>query len=278
MTDVQPFKANIMSIVKFNYSVANVTHKRFVKNYELDFYISGERKMSVNKESFNVGNGTMVFRRPGDYVISTGSYNCYCLTLDFSLKKTEYCKNYDRNNSDDAIQESSSNPLLNLIPSHFNSHYTADYIKIMDRLYNACQTANGDDVCGLLLNQLFCLILSEIYHNKALDNSNENSVLVSASKYIQENFQNPISIKQLADKLSLSPSYFIKMFKKAFNTTPTEYIISIRFSYAKQLLSESDLPIVQIAAMCGFNNASYFSYYFKKVLGISPKEYRKKNR
>ena len=68
--------------------------------------------------------------------------------------------------------------------------------------------------------------------------------------------------------------FFCKLFKKAANTTPAEYIISVRFSNAKLLLSESELTISQISEMCGFSDASYFSYYFKKSFGITPGEYR----
>ena len=64
------------------------------------------------------------------------------------------------------------------------------------------------------------------------------------------------------------------MFKKVANVTPNEYLISIRISNAKQLLSESNLSVAQIAEMCGFNDASYFSYYFKKTFGITPREYK----
>ena len=64
------------------------------------------------------------------------------------------------------------------------------------------------------------------------------------------------------------------MFKKNANTTPTEYIISIRLSNAKKLLVESNLTVAQIAELCGFNDASYFSYYFRRRFGMKPSEYR----
>lgn len=274
MKDFAPFSANVMSVIKYTTSIANITHTRTIKNYELDFYISGNRKMTINGESFAIGGGSLVFRRPGDYAISIGGYNCYCLTLDFSMKKQHLYKNYDRNTTKEDFQEISDNKLLQLIPSHLATKHTADYTKIFDEIFCKHQSVDGKEACDILLNQLFCLILSEVYGRKLSKNTKENHILNVTCKYIQENFHNPISIKQLASNVSLSPSYFIKMFKKVANVTPTEYLISIRISNAKQLLSESNLSVAQIAEMCGFNDASYFSYYFKKTFGITPREYK----
>lgn len=268
------FSAGIMNIIKYTRNMANIVYKRTIKNYELDFYISGNRKMTVNGESFNVGSGSVVFRKPGDYVTSTGAYNCYCLTIDFSNKKQEFYGNYDRNRSNDKVQEISDNQLLEIIPPHFSTPHIADYIKIFDKIYYNHQRVDGDESCALLLNQLFFLVLSDVYYCKRHEITTENKILNATCKYIQENFSKPISINQLAENVSLSPSYFIKMFKKTANVTPTEYIISVRLANAKQLLTETNLTISQIAEHCGFNDASYFSYYFKKRFEMTPKEYR----
>ena len=106
------------------------------------------------------------------------------------------------------------------------------------------------------------------------DHTRESRVLTETCKYVQENFHRPISIEELAANVSFSPSYFCKLFKRAANTTPAEYVISVRLSNAKLLLLETNLTISQIAEMCGFCDASYFSYYFKKSFGKTPLEYR----
>jgi two-component system response regulator YesN len=138
------------------------------------------------------------------------------------------------------------------------------------------QNVNSQEQNVILLNQLLFLILSDVCHtlNHETQTTPESKILTETCKYIQENFHKNITIKELANNVSLSPSYFLKMFKKNANTTPTEYIISIRLSNAKQLLTESNLTVAQIAELCGFNDASYFSYYFRRRFGMKPSEYR----
>lgn len=274
-----PFSVGVLNAFKFNLVLeSTAVHKRTATDYELDYYIGGNRKMSINGNEFTVGNGSVIFRKPGDYCISSGTYNCYSLTLDFSGKKQNLYGNYDRNNSDNTMQEICTNPLLELIPSHFISKHSSDYVKIYNKLAYNTQNINSKETDTILVNQLLFLILSDVcytIHNET-DNNSENRVLTETCKYIQENFHKNISIKELANNVSLSPSYFLKMFKKNANTTPTEYIISIRLSNAKQLLTESNLTVSQIAEQCGFNDASYFSYYFRRHFGIKPSEYRVK--
>lgn len=277
MSDFLPFDADVLDARKFILKLdPGMTHKRIINDYEFDFYVGGNRHLTINGESFSVGNGSVVFRRPGDICSSSGSYNCYCLTLDFSHKKKSLCGNYDRNNNGNSRQDISSNSLLDLIPPHFVSRHSGEYIEILDKLcYNFQSVDNSINV--VLVNQLLSLALSDVFYYQSVQNNNDdfnNNLLVTTCKYIQENFNKPITINELAANVSLSPSYFLKLFKKATNTTPAEYIISIRFSKAKQLLAESNLTTANIATLCGFNDASYFSYYFKKRFGITPSVYR----
>lgn len=272
-----PFSAGILNVFKFNLNLeATAVHKRTSTDYELDYYVGGNRSMSINGKSFTVGNGSVIFRRPGDFCISSGSYNCYSLTLDFSNKKGALYGCYDRNHSEAPMQEICTNPLLDLIPPHFITRHPSDYINIYNKLCYNIQNIDSNHTNSILINQLFFLVLSDVcytIHNET-ENNPESKILTETCKYIQENFHKNISIKELANNVSLSPSYFLKMFKKNANTTPTEYIISIRLSNAKQLLSESNLTIAQIAELCGFNDASYFSYYFRRRFGVKPSEYR----
>ncbi len=277
-----PFCAGILNIMKFSMEVdLGTIHKRTSTDYELDFYISGNRNMSINGKSFSVEAGSAVFRRPGDHTVASGSYNCYTLSLDFSGKKEALYGKYDRNDPDNSLQEASKNPLLELIPSHFFAADPSEYIKIYDQLCYNFQNINSKNTNKILLNRLFFLVLSDVFRQMQSDaeNSRESRVMTETCKYVQKNFHRNISIRELAENVSFSPGYFCKLFKKAANTTPAEYIISVRFSNAKLLLSESELTVSQISEMCGFSDASYFSYYFKKNFGMTPGEYRltKKN-
>ncbi len=274
-----PFSAGILKIIKFNLELdSGVIHERTSTDYELDFYVSGTRTMTINGQSFSTRAGSVVFRRPGDHTLAGGSYNCYTLTLDFSGEKEALYGKYDRNDPNNAMQKHLNDPLLDLIPSHFIAGDSSEYIKIYDQLCYHFQNVNSGEINKVLLNRLFFLALSDICHAMYRDaeNSRESRVLTETCKYVQKNFHRSISIEELAENVSFSPSYFYKLFKRTANTTPAEYIISVRLSNAKHLLLESDLTVAEIAEMCGFCDASYFSYYFKRSVGMTPVEYRKK--
>lgn len=278
MQEALPFRAEILKIMKFDLAVdSGVVHERTSTDYELDFYVSGSRSMKINGKSYNVEAGSMIFRRPGDHSISSGAYNCYTMTLDFSGKKQALCGCYDRNDPSNSVQEISENALLSQIPSHFVVGDLSAYIEIYDRLCYLFSNVHSKESVSILLNRLFFLALSDVfgmmYGN--VDHTRESRVLTETCKYVQENFHRNISIEELAANVSFSPSYFCKLFKKAASITPAEYVISVRLSNAKLLLLESDLTMSQISEMCGFCDASYFSYNFKQRFGQTPMEYRR---
>jgi transcriptional regulator GlxA family with amidase domain len=93
--------------------------------------------------------------------------------------------------------------------------------------------------------------------------------------FINDNFSERFSLAQLAEKCEISNSQFIRRFKAATGITPSEYLLKVRLSHAKQLLLNSDLLIKEIAQLCGFENEYYFSNFFKKNMKLSPKNYRK---
>ena len=277
MQNALPFCAEILKIMKFSLAVdSGVVHERTSTDYELDFYVSGSRSMRINEKSYDIEAGSMIFRRPGDHTISRGGYNCYTMTLDFSGNRKMVSGGYDRNDPSNTMQAPSDNAMLSLIPSHFVVGDPSVYIALYDQLCYLDQNVQSKEAAAILLNRLFFLVLSDVFHARYSnsDHTRESRVLTETCKYVQENFYRSISIEELAANVSFSPSYFCKLFKKAANTTPAEYVISVRLSNAKLLLLETNLTMSQIAEMCGFCDASYFSYYFKKSFGKTPLEYR----
>ena len=93
---------------------------------------------------------------------------------------------------------------------------------------------------------------------------------------IYEDESSILKCKDLADKMNYSESYIRYIFKKDGNVSVQKKINEIRLEKAKRLLSASNAPVTQIAFLLGFNDSNYFSAYFKKHIGLSPLNYRKK--
>jgi AraC family cel operon transcriptional repressor len=75
----------------------------------------------------------------------------------------------------------------------------------------------------------------------------------------------------------VSPGHFCREWKKAFNATPTEWINARRLEMGAHLLLQSNLPIKEISARCGFENTTYFYRLFSQKYGVAPKAYRLSN-
>ena len=76
----------------------------------------------------------------------------------------------------------------------------------------------------------------------------------------------------------MSVNWFIHSFKNVMKVPPMQYIVSLRIAAAKGYLENSNKNIAEIAATVGYDNALYFSRLFRKHTGVTPSEYRKKNK
>ena len=82
--------------------------------------------------------------------------------------------------------------------------------------------------------------------------------------FIAQHVEQPLTLEQLAENVSLSPFYFARLFKKETGFSPHEYIVRARVDKAKYLLKSTSLPLKEIACRCGFGNECRFSTTFKK--------------
>lgn len=99
-----------------------------------------------------------------------------------------------------------------------------------------------------------------------------------ALSYIESNFQNDISVEDIAGVCGLNRSYFGKIFKDVIGRTPQEFLLNYRMIKAAELLKLSRLSIGDISVSVGYDNQLHFSRAFKKVYGISPRNWRNDNR
>ena len=95
-------------------------------------------------------------------------------------------------------------------------------------------------------------------------------------RHIREHIDRPISVSELAQLASLSVSALERKFKKHLRVTPMQYIKRLRISFASQALIQTDLSINEIAHRYGFCDHSYMSKEFRRVVGMTPREYRQR--
>lgn len=100
--------------------------------------------------------------------------------------------------------------------------------------------------------------------------------LLQINNYIRANYSQPISLKELADKLYLSNGYLSRFFKRNYGMSFAEYLTNIRLYHAVDELLYGSTPITRIAYDNGFANVAIFNKAFKKAYGETPSSFRKK--
>ena len=92
--------------------------------------------------------------------------------------------------------------------------------------------------------------------------------------YIRSHYNENITLNGLAERFFLHPNYLSRLFKEKTGENFIEYLTEVRIEKVKELLKSSDLKIVEICAMTGYDNPRYFSKVFKSATGMTPREYR----
>lgn len=120
--------------------------------------------------------------------------------------------------------------------------------------------------------------LLDIYDTKNLalnaNNLMEN-YLRKALQYIDMNYSEKISISQIANYVGIDRKYLHYIFKKKLDIGPQQYLITFRMFKASIFLEDKNLSIADISKIVGYENPLNFSKMFKKIIGVSPKEYKK---
>jgi len=105
---------------------------------------------------------------------------------------------------------------------------------------------------------------------------NHEDYTARAVKYINQNYQKDITLKSVADSLFISESYLSRLFKANAGQTFVDYLTYYRIKMACRLLKDPDVKIQEIANIIGYKDQRYFSVIFKKLVGLTPKEFRDK--
>ena len=140
---------------------------------------------------------------------------------------------------------------------------------------------HGEESPFHLIGHLYLFIDSFVRSSTSTKVSQGNSLrdfyIKEAFSFIEENFQNDISIEDIAACCGLNRSYFGKIFHENTGKSPQEFLISYRMSKATELLKLTDFSIADIGNAVGYPNQLHFSRAFKNVYGISPRQWRNEN-
>ena len=225
-----------------------------------EFYFKGSQEPTI------VTKGNMILFRPGEpqvyYYYAVDKTEVYWVHFT-GFKVEEYLDRYE-------------------LPKDENVFYTGvspDYPWIYNQIIRELQIqrVNHEDMISLYMHHILITINRYIKEGRETKNDTINDI-ERAAHYFKDNYNKPISTEQYAEEHLMSVNWFIHSFKNVMKVSPMQYVISLRISTAKGYLENSEKNIAEISNEVGYENALYFSRLFRKYTGMTPTEYRKRNK
>lgn len=100
------------------------------------------------------------------------------------------------------------------------------------------------------------------------------NVIHKSIQYLNTHYREKITLEDVARWVYLSPAYFSRVFKAEMGESFTAYLNRIRIEHSKELLRHKSIRLTDIALLVGFEEQSYFTKVFKKLVGVPPLQYR----
>lgn len=277
---------------ELNYNIFGISRQKGLQenvkfhthfHYEVFIFYNGKCKYAIGNKIYEL--------QPGDVIVMDGSL----MHRPFILDDHRY---YERS----IVQFSSEwlRPVLhalkatNLLEMFEENHFSilrGEGSSIIDGIEEHIQSiekylrTHSPDTVDVELKLEIIHILLKLKNlqqetdNRQCEELGDNYIFVQeAIRYMQNNFQNKITLDDIAEALSISKSYLVHLFKDLTGDTVMNYLMSYRLKQAMHmLLFYPELKVKDVCYRTGFENESHFSRYFKKHVGETPRQYRLKN-
>lgn len=238
-------------------------------NLEFDLVLEGMIEGKINGKQIEVSVGEFLFVNSGELhetdANDRNQMSSITILLSYNLLK-EYYHDIDLYYFDFVENKAAQDKVKNLILECAN-------------LYEKNEEFYELEI-SIVLRKICCILLKECkkkkqnigysrYEEKSLINTKK------AISYMEKNYVYDISLKNIADEIGMSPTYFSRFFKKTTGETFYCYLNKIRLYYAHKELMNSDASITEIALNNGFSNVKAFIESFKKIYKVTPAKYKK---
>ncbi len=180
---------------------------------------------------------------------------------------------------DKVAEETLNNNLIQIIPQRQVSDPQIVNIALALKAELESGCLAGSVYRDYLTNALIVYLLTK-YSNRDRASNNNSEIDIAQTKidrikdYINENLAENLNLSKIAEISNISPYHFARLFKQKTGYSPHQYIIRYRIEKAKNLLSKTNLSIVEIAYSIGCSSQSNFTSLFRKKVGTTPQKYR----
>lgn len=245
---------------------------------EIMYVISGACVVEAQNEAIEMKKGEFIMLDslvPHRLVVAEGR-PCRMLNLEFVFTVNE--QHYPS-----VRQLAIDNPSLRRLLDRRDPYYVYkdpnDVYRILHSLVVELDDRNreSDWQVQLLLGQLMLRVAQLIDREEELQASDgsQSTYVRKALEYIHQHYDFELKVEDIAAAVNLHPGYLHRIFKQQLGMTPVQYVTEFRMGKAKMLLTNTNIPVSDIADYVGLSNRQYFSFVFKKHTGQSPLEYRR---
>ena len=227
----------------------------FHKNHEIIYVMDGEVNVSVNGTAKTLHKGDFAFCLSNEIHSVSSDGNGKVWIGVFSEDFIHEFKKYREGKVGSDFTFRCTDNVMNYLTEHLIKTDLGDVFLIKSCLYVLC---------------------SEYLRQISLEKSRDKHLALMGLiiEYIEEHYREDISLSDIAEELGYDYFYFSKIFNRLFTMSFNDYINIYRFNEACTKLVETDMTITNIASKSGFKSVRSFNYIFKKLSGLSPREYR----
>lgn len=267
--------------------------ERVIYDNELFFCVDGEAKMYLGDEEYLITRGDVFLLRPGIknrmVVEENGFFHAHCIHFDWyqmddSVNFTaERVYIWPTDSEEDKALRARLETRPNAEVAEFSFPYLirgTDYNKLLPLfrgIYNAYR--DGSMPANLRMRGMFMEAIAELMFTRDLNfSSTEKShrfMVEHAIDYINEHYNEDITVPALADMVGMSGKYFGVIFKRTTGRTVSEYTMQVRMQKTEELLLKTTMSLDEIADEVGVGDEYYIVKLFKRYKGITPGRYRR---
>lgn len=234
----------------------------FHQYYVIGFIENGKRYLSCKNKEYTVEPGDLVLFNPGD------NHTCEQLegrALDYR------CINIQPEIMGKAILEITGKNELPYFTTtvDFHSELASQVRELHSMIMQEENEFRKEEIFFLLLEQL----VQEHMKQMSAPKTEQSMEVKAICGFLEKNYMENITLSELSSLTGLNKYYLIRSFTKQKGISPYSYLETIRIDKAKKLLEQGVLPI-DVALQTGFTDQSHFSNFFKKLIGLTPKQYK----
>lgn len=236
---------------------------RILSEYQILYISKGNGSFkSASTKKTEVKKGQIMLLFPGQW-------HTYCPSKDTGWN--EYYIGFEGKVADDLLQNEFINWKNQVLDVGVNEELVTLFLTAIQIAKNE-KKATQQHLAGIVLH-IIGMALS-FSQNRTFEQDDSIEIIERAKILMTENIHKQIDIQEIAASLGTSYSWFRKAFKEYTGFAPAQYFQELKLRKAKELLTETNLSIKEIAYELDFGSYEYFLSFFRKRVGVTPSEYR----